>query len=150
MPRRQAPLLERFCQAVASGAIKASSWGSISRSLRQPLDFRQLFKPRLVVATLEESQRLGWWNSGVLIGTGAFLFQQGFPRSSPFAQTWAGVRVAQLACDEALTIQPTPCGPITCQLFRLTPELEGTFANERNRCMDESRGCTDCAGGARR
>ena len=64
------------------------------------MDFRQLFKLRLVVAAMGETQRLGWWNSGVLTSTGEFLFQQGFPRSSPFAQTRAGFRVAQLACDE--------------------------------------------------
>ena len=101
------------------------------------MDFRQLFKLRLVVAALGETQRLGWWNSGVLTGTGEFLFQQGFPRSSPFAQTRAGFRVAQLACDEALAIQPTPGGPITCHLFRLTPLLEDAFENERNRWLDE-------------
>ena len=78
------------------------------------MDFRQLFKLRLVVAALGETQRLGWWNSGVLTGTGEFLFQQGFPRSSPFAQTRAG--------------------------FRLTPQLEDAFENERNRWMDEPQG----------
>ncbi len=77
------------------------------------MDYRQLFKLRLVVAAMGETQRLGWWNSGVLTGTGEFLFQQGFPRSMPFAQTRAGFRVAQLACDEALAIQPTPGGPIS-------------------------------------
>jgi hypothetical protein len=101
------------------------------------LDFRQLFKLRLVVAALGETQRLSWWNSGVLTGTGGFLFQQGFPRSAPFAQSRAGFRVAQLACDEGLAIQPTPGGPITCHLFRLTPQLEVAFENERNRWMDE-------------
>lgn len=40
---------------------------SISRTLPSPLDFRQLFKLRLVVAALGETQRLGWWNSGVLL-----------------------------------------------------------------------------------
>jgi len=40
----------------------------ISRTLRQPLDFRQFFKLRLVVAAMGETQRLGWWNSGVLTG----------------------------------------------------------------------------------
>lgn len=102
-----------------------------------PLDFRQLFKLRLVVAALGETQRLGWWNSGVLTGTGEFLFQQGFPRSAPFAQSRAGFRVAQLACDEALAIQPTPGGPIPCHLFRLTPQLEDACENERNRWLDE-------------
>lgn len=101
------------------------------------MEFRQLFKLRLVVAALGESGRLGWWNSGVLTTTGAFLFEQGFPRSASFAQSRAGFRVAQLACDEALSIQPTPGGPITCHLFRLTPELEDAFENERNRWMDE-------------
>jgi hypothetical protein len=108
------------------------------------LDFRQLFKLRLVVAALGETQRLGWWNSGVLSGTGEFLFQQGFPRSTPFAQARAGFRVAQLACDEALAIQPSPGGPITCHLFRLTPQLEDAFENERNRWMDEPREWADC------
>ena len=101
------------------------------------MDFRQLFKLRLVVAALGETQRLGWWNSGVLTGTGDYLFLQGFPRSAPFAQTRAGFRVAQLACDESLAIQPTPGGPVTCHLFRLTPLLEDAFENERNRWMDE-------------
>ena len=130
-------LLQRLCQEVASCAIVASSWGLISRRPRQPLDFRQLFKLRLVVAAIGETQRRDWWNSDVLTGMGEFLFQQGFPRSAPFAQTRAGFRVAQLACDEALAIQPTPGGPITCHLFRLTPQLEDAFENERNRWMDE-------------
>ena len=39
------------------------------------MDFRQLFKLRLVVAAMGETHRLGWWNSGVLTGTGEFLFQ---------------------------------------------------------------------------
>ena len=108
------------------------------------MDFRQLFKPRQVVAALGETQRLGWWNSGVLTGTGEFLFQQGFPRSSPFAQTRAGFRVAQLACDEALAIHPTPGGPITCHMFRLTPQLEDAFENERNRWMDEPQEWAEC------
>lgn len=69
---------------------ECSILGSISRTLRQPLDFRKLFKLRLVVAAMGETQRLGWWNSGVLTGTGEFLFQQGFPRSAPFAQIRAG------------------------------------------------------------
>jgi hypothetical protein len=140
----QAPTTAWFCEIVVSSAIEASFWAWISSTLRQPLDFRQLFKLRLVVATLGETQRLGWWNSGVLTGTGEFLFQQGFPRSSPFAQTRAGFRVAQLACDEALAIQPTPGGPITCHLFRLTPQLEDAFENERNRWMDEPQEWADC------
>ncbi len=101
------------------------------------MDFRQLFKLRLVEAALGETQRLGWWNSGVLAGTGEFLFKQGFPRSSPFGQTRAGFRVAQLVCDEDLAIQPTPGWPITFHLFRLTPQLEDAFENECNRWMDE-------------
>jgi hypothetical protein len=109
------------------------------------LDYRHLFKLRLVVAAMGgETQRLGWWNSGVLTGTGEFLFQQGFPRSAQFAQTRASFRVAQLACDEALAIQPTPGGPITCHLFRLTPQLEDAFENERNRWMDEPTEWADC------
>jgi len=112
------------------------------------LDFRQLFKLRLVVAALGESQRLDWWNSGVLTGTGEFLFQQGFPRSSPFAQTRAGFRVAQQACDEALGIQPSPVGAITCHLFRLTPQLEDAFENERNRWLDSLQEWEACFQGA--
>jgi hypothetical protein len=108
------------------------------------MDFRQLFKLRLVVAAMGETQRRDWWNSDVLTGMGEFLFQQGFPRSAPFAQTRAGFRVAQLACDEALAIQPTPGGPITCHLFRLTPQLEDAFENERNRWMDEPQEWEDC------
>jgi len=102
-----------------------------------PLDFRQLFKLRLVVAALGETQWLGWWNSGVLTGRGDYLFLQGFPRSSPFVQTRTGFRVAQLACDEALVTQHTPGGPITCHLFRLMPQLEDAFENQRNRWMDQ-------------
>ena len=141
---KQTPCAAGFRQSIASCAIEASSWGLDSSTPRQPLDFRQLFKLRLAVAALGETQRLGWWNSGVLTGTGEFLFQQGFPRSSPFAQTRAGFRVAQLACDEALAIQPTPGGPITCHLFRLTPQLEDAFANERNRWLDEPQEWAEC------
>lgn len=108
------------------------------------MDFRQLFKLRLVVAALGETQRQGWWNSGVLTDTGEFLYQQGFPRSTPFAQTRAGFRVAQQACDEALAIQPTPGGPITCHLFRLTPQLEDAYESERNRWMDEPKEWEEC------
>jgi hypothetical protein len=108
------------------------------------MDFRQLFKLRLVVAAMGETQRLGWWNSGVLTDTGEYLFQQGFPRSTPFAQTRAAFRVAQLACDESLAIQPTPGGPVTCHLFRLTPQLEDAFDNERNRWMDEPQEWAAC------
>ena len=133
----QTPCAAGFRQSIASCAIEASSWGLDSSTPRQPLDFRQLFKLRLVVAALGETQRLGLWNSGVLTGSGEFLFQQGFPRSAPFAQTRAGFRVAQLACEEALAIQPTPGGPFTCHLFRLTPQLEDSLENERNRWMDE-------------
>lgn len=49
-------LLQRFCQAVAWGAIKASSWGLLAAALRQPLDFRQHFNLRLVVAVLGKTQ----------------------------------------------------------------------------------------------
>ena len=131
------PVAAGFRHVLAAVASEASSLVWISRTLPSPLDFRQLFKLRLVVAALGETQRLGLWNSGVLTGSGEFLFQQGFPRSAPFAQTRAGFRVAQLACEEALAIQPTPGGPITCHLFRLTPQLEDSFENERNRWMDE-------------
>jgi hypothetical protein len=138
------PVAAGFRHELAALASEASSLVWISRTLPSPLDFRQLFKLRLVVAALGENQRLGWWNSGVLTGTGEFLFQQGFPRSARFAQTRAAFRVAQLACDEALAIQPTPGGPITCHLFRLTPQLEDDFENERNRWMDESQEWADC------
>ena len=86
------------------------------------MDFRQLFKLRLVVAALGETQRLGWWNSGVLTGTGEFLFQQGFPRSTPIAQNRAG--------------------------FGLTPQQEESVGGERNPSMDEPRRCAVSAGGA--
>jgi hypothetical protein len=106
-----------FCSCLSSDAPIALRAGIISPAFcvtaaPTPLDFRQLFKLRLVVAALGETQRLGWWNSGVLTSTGEFLFMQGFPRSRPLAQTRAGFWVAQLACDEALAIHrmagPTP------------------------------------------
>jgi hypothetical protein len=56
LPPGRPQLLQRFCQAVAWGAIKASSWGLLAAALRQPLDFRQHFNPRLVVAVLGETQ----------------------------------------------------------------------------------------------
>ena len=107
------------------------------------MNFRQLFKLRLVIASIGETARMNWWNSSVMSITGEFLFEGGFPRSAPFAQTRAGFRVAQLACDEALAVQPSPGGPITCHLFRLTPQLEDAFENERNRWMDEQKEWTD-------
>ncbi len=108
------------------------------------MNFRQLFKLRLVIAAMGEAARLKWWKSSVMSGTGEFLFESGFPRSAPFAQTRAGFRVAQLACDEALAIQPSPGGSITCHLFRLTPQLEDAFENERNRWMDEPQEWKEC------
>jgi hypothetical protein len=57
------------------------------------LDYRQLFKLCLVVAAMDETQRLGWWNRGVLTGTGEFLFQQGFPRSAPLEDAFENERI---------------------------------------------------------
>ena len=91
---------------------------------------------RLVVAAMGETQRLGRSNDRVLTSTGEF-FKQGFPRSASFAQARSGFRVAQLACDGGLAIQPTPGGPITCQRFCLSPQLEDAFENERNRWLDK-------------
>ena len=88
------------------------------------MDFRQLFKLRLVVAAMGETQRLGWWNNGVLTGTGEFLFQQGFPRSSPFAQTRAE--------------------------FGLIPQQEESVGGEPNPWIDVPRRCAVSAGGAGR
>jgi hypothetical protein len=57
-----------------------------------PLDYRQLFKLRLVVAAMGETRRLGSRNSGVLTGTRGGLFQQGVPRTTAIAQAqaWLG------------------------------------------------------------
>ncbi|MCX5966898.1 MAG: hypothetical protein NTV57_04470 [Cyanobacteria bacterium] len=41
------------------------------------IDFKRLFKLRLLVARHGEMDAARWWNSGAL--TGEFLFQQGFP-----------------------------------------------------------------------
>ena len=141
----QTPANAGFCQMVNSCAIRASFWGEIAAPCPNRMDFRQLFKLRLLVAALGQSQRLEWCKSGVLMGTREFLFQQGFPRSSPFAQTRAGFQVAQLACDETLAIQPTPGGPNTCHLFRLTPQLEDAYENERNRWLDEPQALLELA-----
>jgi hypothetical protein len=75
---------------VASGAIKASSWGSISRSLLQPLDFRQLFKIRLEVAAMGEPHGLGSRESGMVLGKGKLLIQQSLPRATAIARSMAG------------------------------------------------------------
>ena len=122
---RQNPVAATFLPGSGQLCHRGIILGSISRALPRPLDLRQLFKLRLVVAAMGETQ-------------------QGFPRSAPFALTRAGFRVAQLACDEALAIQPTPGGPVTCHLFRLTPQLEDAFENERNRWMDEPQEWADC------
>jgi len=111
----------------------------ISRTLRQPLNFRQLFKLRLVVAAIGEKDRRGWWNSEVLNDAGRFLYEQNFPRSGPFAQARAAFRVAQLACDEAMGIERSATGPQVCHLFRLPPEVEDAFENERNRWLDQAQ-----------
>jgi len=63
--------LQRFCQVLASSAKEASSWGRDSRTLRQPLDFRQLFKLRLVVAAMGETQRRGGFD--VFVGNPPFV-----------------------------------------------------------------------------
>ena len=79
---RQNPVAATFLPGSGRLCHRGIILGSISRSLPRPLDLRQLFKLRLVVAAMGETQ-------------------QGFPRSAPFAQSRAGFRVAQLACEEA-------------------------------------------------
>ena len=70
------------------------------------MDYRQLFKLRLVVAAMGETQRLGWWISGVRTGTGEFLFQQGFPRSAPLEDAFENERIRGMdqpqECEECV------------------------------------------------
>ena len=112
------------------------------------IDFPQLFKLRLVVAAIGEKDRLGWWNSEVLNEAGRFLYEQNFPRSAPFAQARAAFRVAQLVCDEALGIERSATGPQVCHLFRLLPEVEDAFENERDRWLDQAQAWEDTFEGA--
>jgi hypothetical protein len=107
------------------------------------IDFPQLFKLRLVVAAIGEKDRRGWWNSELLNDSGRFLYEQNFPRSAPFAQARAAFRVAQLACDEALGIERSATGPQVCHLFRLPPDVEDAFENERDRWLDEAQAWED-------
>ena len=114
------------------GSVLPPAW------LSALIDFPQLFKLRLVVAAIGEKDRRGWWNSEVLNDSGRFLYEQNFPRSAPFAQARAAFRVAQLACDEALGIERSATGPQVCHLFRLPPEAEDAFENERDRWLDQA------------
>jgi hypothetical protein len=79
------------------------------------LDYRKLFKLRLVVAAMGEARRLGSRNSDVLTGTQGGLFQQGVPRTTPIAQTraWSG----------------------------FIPQQKESVGGERNLWMDEPRWC---------
>jgi hypothetical protein len=123
------------------GSVAPSAW------LSALIDFPQLFKLRLVVAAIGEKDRRGWWNSEVLNDSGRFLYEQNFPRSAPFAQARAAFRVAQLACDEALGIERSATGPQICHLFRLPPDVEDAFENERERWLDQAQAWEDTVEG---
>lgn len=114
------------------GSVPPAAW------LPALINFPQLLKLRLVVAAIGEKDRRGWWNSELLCDSGRFLFEQNFPRSAPFAQARAAFRVAQLACDEALGIKRSTTGTHICHLFRLPPEVEDAFENERDRWLDQA------------
>ena len=102
------------------------------------MNLRQIFKLRLIVAAIGESTRMNWWNSNVLSLTGEFLFKQGFPRSTGFAQTRACYRAAELACNEALGIAIGEKEANICHLFKLPIYLEDAYEDERRVWMDET------------
>jgi len=62
----------------------------------RPIDFKRLFKLRLVVARHGEMDAARWWNTqGVLGPRGVSVLRRGFPKTHCFAQARIVFEVAR-------------------------------------------------------
>ena len=65
------------------------------------IDFKRLFKLRLVVARHGEMDAARWWNTqGVLGPRGVSVLKRGFPKTHCFAQARIVFEVARSRCHE--------------------------------------------------
>ena len=96
------------------------------------IDFKRLFKLRLVVARHGEMDAARWWNTqGVLGPRGVSVLKRGFPMTHPFAQARIVFEVARSRCHELFD----PPGCMT--LWSLPAAVEEQFQEHWQRWLDQ-------------
>ena len=96
------------------------------------IDFKRLFKLRLVVARHGEMDAARWWNTqGVLGPRGVSVLKRGFPKTHPFAQARIVFEVARSRCHELFD----PPGCMT--LWSLPAAVEEQFQEQWQRWLDQ-------------
>lgn len=89
-----------------------------------------LFRMRLVVARVGESDNAGWWaTEGVLGPEGRFVYERVAPRTAPFAQARVAFAAARARCEGRV-----PAGAVT--LWSLPAEIEGAFEDRWARWLE--------------
>jgi hypothetical protein len=102
------------------------------RSSSPTIDFKRLFKLRLVVARHGEMDAARWWNTqGVLGPQGVSVLRRGFPKTHCFAQARIVFEVARSRCHELFD----PPGCMT--LWSLPAAIEEQFQEHWQRWLDE-------------
>lgn len=96
--------------------------GEADLSKADHLDFKLLFKLRLVVARFGEMDKAGWWNTKEVLGpTGRIVYQRGFPRTHHFTRARVVFTVARERTQQLLK------RPAALTLWRLTPTIDDQF-----------------------
>lgn len=96
------------------------------------IDFKRLFKLRLVVARHGEMDGARWWNTqGVLGSRGVSVLVRGFPKTHTFAQARIVFEVARSRCHELFD----PPGCMT--LWSLPAAIEEQFQEHWQRWLAE-------------
>ena len=97
------------------------------------IDFKRLFKLRLVVARHGEMDAARWWNTQEMLGCrGALVLKRGFPSTHRFAQARIVFEVARTRCRELFD----PPGCMT--LWSLPAEIEEQFHEHWQGWLDET------------
>jgi hypothetical protein len=96
------------------------------------IDFKRLFKLRLVVARHGEMDGARWWNTQEVLGSrGVSVLKRGFPKTHSFAQARIVFEVARSRCHELFN----PPGCMT--LWSLPAAIEEQFQEHWQRWLDE-------------
>lgn len=97
------------------------------------IDFRRLFKLRLIVARHGEMDNARWWNTNKMLGNmGSVALKRGFPLTYRFAQARAVFEVAAARSKEVFT---TPVGTVT--LWDLSTQVEDEFDDQYQGWIDD-------------
>lgn len=97
------------------------------------LDFKRLFKLRLIVARHGEMDNARWWNTNKLLGTmGSAALKRGFPLTHHFAQARAVFEVAAARSKEVFSPPP---GMVT--LWDLSASVEDEFTDQYQAVLDD-------------